>query len=124
MTNSLQAKMQTVTDKLNSFADLPPNWDSYGSVPISLDIRDRAKATMKDILDIGGENMPLPFIAPMGDGGVEFEWQLETGHELMLTIPPDGSIQFLLDEPGSETEGVIGEIVSLEQVIKRFLGVP
>jgi len=56
-------------DRIRSFATLPPDWDSYGALPIAPDVIDRA-------LDL------LPFITvarmdvwavPCSDGGIAFE---------------------------------------------------
>ena len=114
-------------ERLNRFATLPENWDSYGAPPISQKIIDWAVSTLREILRIGKKEIPLPFIAPAGDGRIVMEWKTELGKELILDVPPNAEpLSFLLVEPtedGGETEieDVIGEDWTLEQIIKRLL---
>ena len=116
-----------LSQRLEHLASLPQNWDSYGAAPICPTVIKRAREVLQEALAVGGNDIPLPFIAPSPDGGLELEFETESRKELMLDIPPaEGPLAFLLVEPTSqgqerETEGTINGSHSLEEVIKRLL---
>jgi hypothetical protein len=126
---------QELSDRLDHLARLPQNWDSYGAVPISPNAITRARSTLRQILSVGGEDIPLPFIAPSPNGGVELELTTASGRELMLDISPgEECVAFLLVEPTEpsdasiepgrdekETEGTIGDLYTLKEVVRRLL---
>lgn len=118
---------QEILDRLAHLAILPANWDSYGGSPINPKAVEKAKTILLEALAMGGEGIPLPFIAPSPDGGLELEWTTSSGKELMLEIPPEeGPVAFLLVEPTvsgeeEETEGTLGESYTLDEVIRRLL---
>lgn len=117
---------QELSDRLAHLATLLPNWDSYGAVPISSDAITRTKAILRRILALGDKGIPLPFIGPSGDGTLVLEWKTPAGKELILDIPlGEEPLPFLLVEPQGpegevETEGVIGETLTLAEVIRRL----
>jgi hypothetical protein len=116
-----------LSERLNRLATLPQNWDSYGAVPMHPKTMNRVRSVLLEILALGGEGLPLPFIAPSPDGGIELEWKTTSNKELMLDIPPvEGHMAFLLVEPTDsgdeqETEGKIGDLYTLEEVVRRLL---
>ena len=116
-----------VLDRLSMLAQLPADWDSYGAPPINADTTKRAASTLSEILGTGEVEVPLPFIAPAGDGTIVMEWKTDAGKELILDVPPDdGPLTFLLVEPTEsgkelELEETIGERWPLAQVIRRLL---
>ncbi|MBM3943539.1 MAG: hypothetical protein FJ316_11610 [SAR202 cluster bacterium] len=118
---------QEVVDRLEHLATLPPDWDSYGAVPIKPEAIEKTKAMFKQILPLVRKDVPLPFIAPSPDGGVEWEWTVPSGKELLLDIPPDDRpVPFLLVELSDsaeevETEGTLGDPLALEEAVKRLL---
>jgi hypothetical protein len=108
-------------------ARLPQNWDSYGASPINPEAIQKARGILRSVFALGGTSIPLPFVAPSPDGGIELEWKTTSNKELMLDIPPvEGHMAFLLVEPTDsgdeqETEGKIGEPYTLEEVVRRLL---
>ena len=118
---------KSVLNRLNTLAQLPQNWDSYGAPPINSQTTERAALTLREILGTGEVEVPLPFIAPAGDGTIVMEWKTDAGKELILDVPPnDGPLTFLLVEPTDsgeelEIEETIGERWPLAQVIRRLL---
>lgn len=116
-----------LSDRLKHLATLPQNWDSYGAAPISPETISRVRSMLRQILAAGGDNPPLPFIAPASEGTIVLEWKTGRGKELILDVPHgDEPISFLLVEPQGpeaekETEGVIGESWTLVEVIGRLL---
>ena len=89
--------------KIAELAQLPENWDSYGSRPI----RPAAIEQAADILAyLSKLNLPRPQIFPVPGGGIQLEFQQER-RELEIEILPDGSIEFLVVEGGEMREGSI-----------------
>ena len=117
---------QGLSDRLERLSLLPENWDGYGASPISPQVIRRAELVLKDTLGLAGDDIPLPFIAPAGDGTVVLEWKTATGKELVLDIPEKNEpLPFFLVEPAgleaeAEIEGVIGEIWTLAGIINRL----
>lgn len=116
-----------LSDRLNRLATLPQNWNSYGAAPINPEAKQRARGIIRRVLALAGKDIVLPFVAPSPDGGIELEWITSSGKELMLEIPPNGEpIAFLLVEPTGtggehETEGTIGDLYTLKEVVRRLL---
>ena len=69
-------------ERINSFAELKDNWDSYGSRPID----PRAIEAAKQI--IGGWQA-----VPMNGGGVQLEIHCPAG-EIEIEIGPDGVVKW------------------------------
>ena len=127
-TTESPALPKELSDRLDHLADLPQNWDSYGASPINPKVIQRVRAILREILALGGEDIPLPFVAPAGDGGLELEWTSLSGEELMLELSPeDRPVAFLLVErtdsgEKKETEGTIGDLFTLEEITRRLRG--
>ena len=80
--------------KLLALTSLPRDWDSYGSPPpsqvainASFDLLDRMPKSVF-------EDLPIPFVAPVPGGGIQFDWSVGR-RDLELHVMPDGSIQYL-----------------------------
>ncbi len=64
-----------------------------------------------------------PFIAPLPDGGLELEWELDAGVELTLIVPREGrGIKYLLDVPNNEdgfdeSEGLLPRDATLSELL-------
>jgi len=88
----VRSKWQTeVLKAVFQVANLPSNWDSYGSPALS----PLALAASKFLLAmVDLDDLPVPFVAPVPGGGVQFEWIIGE-RELELEILPDGAVEFL-----------------------------
>ena len=82
--------MFKVLGQLTTIFDLPDNWDSYGSPPIT----DAAKATATTIASM---LIHEPTVGPVPGGGVQYEWRLGTFF-LEVEVMPDGTVQTLYGE--------------------------
>ena len=83
------------------FEALPENWDSYGGAAISPAAIETARWILTAVID---RNLPEPWIAPGGDGGIGMQWDLPR-LELYIDIVPGEEITYLLTplaENGSE----------------------
>lgn len=79
-----------VVQRLKKFAELKQNWDSYGAKPIEWSTISRAidffsKVLFQNILE-SKNNLPIPFVAPLSDGGIQFEWR-NCFKELVIVLP-------------------------------------
>lgn len=63
--------LDVISAKLNSLAELPANWDSYGGLPVRVDIVAAAKAFAGAV---PGFSDSLPLVVPCSGGGLQFEW--------------------------------------------------
>lgn len=116
-----------LSERLKQLAQLPQNWDSYGAPPISPRTIEQASSVLREILAIdAAKDVPLPFIAPAGDGTIVMEWTTPWEKELIISVHPDDEpATFLLVEPTTsggecEMEGIIGEKFGLFGLIQRF----
>ena len=123
---NLQTANPGAVERIRKLAKLEPGWYDYGSIPPT---EEAVKTTARLLLVIHRLTRGLlesPFIAPLPDGGLELEWELDSGVELMLVIPPSGTdIRYLLDEPTSsgdiiKSEGIVPKDMSLSELISRL----
>lgn len=63
---------------------LPDNWDSYGGVALQARHRDAALRFLGLVMS---DEIPMPDIVPLADGGVQLEWR-----------PPGVEIDFISDD--------------------------
>jgi len=82
--------------KLASFGSLVPNWDSYGSRPISDSVIDVATGLVSQV---NVENAPTPRIIPVSGGGVQLGWE-KGQREVEIEVHPDSSVEVLISENG------------------------
>ena len=96
---------------LFQMATLPPNWDSYGSPPPS----PTSLATSIDLLsEIDLDDLPVPHVAPVPGGGIQFEWSVGQ-RELEFEILPDGSVEFLKSDGRQPLEE--GQLRHVDQML-------
>lgn len=79
--------------RLDGFAVLEGDWDSYGGLPIS----PAAIALARRLVECFGAGGCLPTdVAPICDGGIQLEWEPQ-GHILGVEVMASG--QLLIDPP-------------------------
>ena len=97
-----------------------PNWDSYGAQPTSQEALDGAEQLFKMIayrfyLGLGLKLRPY-HIAPLTDGGVQFEWRGISG-ELEVQVLASGKYNYLLIQgQGDRRKYDEGEDVSASEI--------
>ena len=99
-----------VEDEMRGYADLAPNWDSYGGGPVSTRIVDEA-TMVAELMALFG--FSRPDVCPESSGGILLEWQQS---DRVLTVDLDGKEEFSFayetrGEP--ESEGDFEDFVSL-----------
>ncbi len=96
--------LRSAQRKISTLAQLPENWDSYGSPAIHQAAIEQAAEVLACLSDL---DLPDPHIVPVPGGGIQLELQQEK-RELEIEILPDGSIEYLLvAERGEMKEGAI-----------------
>ena len=123
---TLQDTNPEAVEKIRKLRDLELDWDGYGGIPPT---EEAVKATARLLLEtykLTQGQLENPFIAPLPEGGLELEWELDSSVELMLVIPPTGTdIEYLLEDPkGSgdvnESEGIVPKDATLSELINRL----
>lgn len=76
--------------KLQELSQLPSNWDSYNSRPISRAALAKAAEVLRHIAD----RMPAPDIFPVPGGGIQMEWSNDGYEKLEIGILPTGDIEY------------------------------
>jgi hypothetical protein len=95
---------QRMIDEVDELADLPENWDGYGSPPIQSAAKETAYRLVELLDQLG---MPNPHFAPVSGGGLQLEWQ-KGKCELELEILPTGEVSFLtVEESGEMNEAAL-----------------
>ncbi len=93
--------LQSVNDRLTHLLDLPANWDSYGAVPIRIDVAKQVARAIRDFMSLG---VPAPQIVPTADGGLQLEWhQPDRYLEVHFATPTD--LTYYLRAKDHEEEG-------------------
>jgi hypothetical protein len=92
---------KTCLQFLEALENLPPNWDSYGSIPPTPQALRGAEGLLR-LLTV--EAFPSPQVVPVPGGGVQLEWQVGP-RGLEVEIRPDGSIEYLKVEGEFMEEG-------------------
>lgn len=99
---------------LEQIRKLPANWDGYMSPPISQDI---AKSAEDFLNSLEYEDLPLPFVAPISGGTVQFEWKVQN-RELEVEVVNGQTLGFLKVENGEPiSEGEITDFSEIQTLI-------
>jgi hypothetical protein len=96
------AWLKEVGRKLRVIQSAGADWDNEDGEPIKPAIISIASELLVPLANL---NMPVPRIAPVLGGGIQFEWSLGE-RELEIEIMPDGSVEYLIArENGTVQEG-------------------
>ena len=123
---TLQATNPEAVEKIRKLRDLEPDWDGYGGIPPTEEAVKATAGLLLETYKLTQGQLENPFIAPLPEGGLELEWELDSSVELMLVIPPTGTdIEYLLEElKGSgdvnESEGIVPKDATLSELINRL----
>lgn len=87
--------------RIDEFARLRPDWDSYGAEPLSNEAADVARALLRRLHEASLDGVTpalAPYhCAPSPDGGIAIEWRRD-GRSVELWIHPGGSLTAVVDE--------------------------
>lgn len=115
-----------LAEELTDLATLEPGWDGYGADPPTPQAVEATAALLLTIHGLTDAQLENLFVSPLPDGGLEIDWELRTGSELMLVAPPEGTdVRYLLDkrvDAGDviEAEGVVPGDATLSELVDRL----
>lgn len=112
--------LQSVAVRLRRLITLPPNWNSYGGLPVSPFAAGTAISMLYDLLR---DSDPAPTIVPTSRGGVQIEWHT-LSKDLEIEIAPSGDtrIYYSNEDDDFEWEGNRRDCpFSLLEVIREFV---
>ena len=128
-TSRAQIALETVIPRLISFSTLREDWDSYGAENIEWRTIARVLELLFTIFDyIDHENdinIPIPFVAPLPDGGIQIDWKT-CFKELIIVVPedPKEKLEYLTVrrtiQGEKETETVANSIDEIVDVVKEW----
>jgi hypothetical protein len=76
--------------------DLPEDWDTYGSPPVSAQAIEIA---IKVLCLIAAGEPPMPYAVPLSGGGVQLEWR-RRDRQVEIEATPDGRIHAYATDSG------------------------
>ena len=110
-----------VRSQLSAIANLPPNWDGYGTGPVT---SDTILFALQVLGDVWMANLPVPDISPMSNEGIMIEWISEQ-FEFTLEVEGPYAISFLFEqtEDGAIEEGNVSRnLADIDPYLQRFTG--
>ena len=112
---------QPVVNIILNFSKLKDNWDSYDAEKISLPTVLNAISFFMRIIDLH-PNAPLPFIAPVPDGSIHFEWNT-CSSELRHIVPKAESACYfykIIEKGSGELKQYSNSIYGVDEMINIF----
>ena len=101
----LKSINSSLAGRIRHLRTLEPGWDGFDGSSITEQASEHTAALLI-IAAFLGEGLDDSFIAPLPDGGLEIEWEKESGPELLVDVPPTGkSAEFLLEVPSEHGDG-------------------
>lgn len=90
LADKVKLGVNLIIERLRKIANLKRGWDSYEAEPIeSATIIRAIDFFSKIVVQLDRErrnNLPVPFVAPLSDGGIQFEWRT-LYKELIIVVP-------------------------------------
>ena len=114
---------EAIEERLQHLAGLVSGWDSYGGLSISPRAIVTTRAIIREVMATGS-NLPMPYIAPCGDGTLSVEWEMPDGNVLTIDVPlADGPVDILwVDADRVDAEELVCERWAVGKVIGGLLG--
>ena len=113
--------------RLRELRELESGWDSCDGIPIPDEVIRTTERVLIEFCDLILDEVEVkdPYISPLPDGGIDLEWESESGAELLLTIHSSENISYLLDIPTGdgrleESEGRVPQDATLFDLISKI----
>jgi hypothetical protein len=106
------------TTRLAELTELRAGWLDGGGQPVS----ERAQTSASVLRQLLEQyEVPVPFLYPTPEGGLQAEWSILAGEEVTATLEPDGSILWVWIAPDVEGEAETSAAdVTPESVLKML----
>lgn len=95
----MNTQLLNLTQKILDFADLEPDWDSYGAKPITLKSCRNTFNFYKAVLEKFPDKTIARDVAPLSDGGIQIEF-MTSNLDLEVEIHDTNRFAYLLVEKG------------------------
>ena len=124
---ALQSRNPDAAARILKLARLEQDWDGCGGNPPTEEAMKAAADLLIETHKLAQDMIGKTFISPLPEGGLDIEWELDSGVELMIVIPSNGKgKRYVLDEPVSsgetkESEGTIPRGATLSKLINRLI---
>jgi hypothetical protein len=112
---------QPIINIILNFSKLKDNWDSYGAEKINLLTIFNAINFFMRIIDLHPD-APLPFVAPVPDGRIHFEWGTLSS-ELRHIVPKEESACYvykIIDKSSGELKQYSNSVCGMDQMVSIF----
>lgn len=107
-----------VKKRMAKLAQLPPNWDSYGAVPVD----PRIPRLAEDLVEwFAVDGMPPPDVFSTSDGGMQIEWHIRRVNIEIEISPTEGTNLYFHDLNGGEPWSRTASPTNLQLVRRRLL---
>jgi hypothetical protein len=113
-----------VFKRIEQITELKANWDSFNSHPISqncLSIMLRLLLNIMEWRKALNLNVPVPFVVPTADGGLQFEWNDKFKYLEIASLPDSADYEFLAKEKAPEGEIELEGVLKSDDEIKELL---
>lgn len=96
----MQPWLTELTERVDGYAVLADNWDSYGGLAIT----EAARTVAKRLLEMFAM-LPLdrPAVLPTGEGGVALQWYTPDDDDIDVEVCEDGTITYWREDLGDDS---------------------
>jgi hypothetical protein len=120
LTGHAHRTIAELTEKLNTFSRLEPDWDTYGALPPTVVAQDAARQLLTEIVPIVGEKALGVSISPLPNGGVLFEWEGKLAI-LEVEATPEGSFDLLIEQRvDADFDYTSNDHVSIDEIAQQL----
>ncbi|MGR3311447.1 MAG: hypothetical protein ACUZ77_11835 [Candidatus Brocadiales bacterium] len=105
--------------RIKDFASLEENWDSYGAQQIKLSTIAKSIDFFCNILFMNPD-APLPFVTPVCDGSIHFEWEI-CSKRLIHLIPEDEGepLEYIMiDKSSGKIKKTISKVFTMVDMLE------
>lgn len=113
-----------VFKRIGHFVKLEHNWDSYDSPTIEKECISRGISILKKLLQWREEiglKIPAPFVAPLSNGGIQFEWEKGKRYFEISVVPKSPTINYLAMDEAPDGELILEGSLKSQDDLKYFL---
>lgn len=99
--------LATLEERIARFADLEPDWDSYGAKPIFPEAIAKAQNVLRSLIQRANprleERVLSVWIAPLPNGGVLLEWRRAMA-DVEVEVTADGALDLVVEQRVGEAD--------------------